>query len=86
MNQQQALDLAGDHRIVVTIDHTKRVQENGQWKRVVSFKVGDYTITQISGHVWRLVDARGYSYTDRRGACMKFAIDLILNDRLLAKA
>ena len=98
MNAQQALDLAGDHMIVVTVDSDLR--DGTKLNRIIGtkFKVGDYILSSAHGsRLWCITKPGSGTYCHvsgpdvgktiklPRGEAMKYAIDLILEQRAAAQ-
>jgi hypothetical protein len=98
MNAQQALDLATEHCITVTMDRDLR--DCSTLRRIIAteFKVGDYTIVRGRGqNRWSIMNGKsggtfcypsgpkcGKTILLPRGDTMQFAIELTLGLELTA--
>jgi len=98
MNAQQALDLATDNGIVVTVD--SELRDCTAMRRVIAteFKVGDYIISRGRGqNRWSIINGKsggtfcypagpnqGKTILLPRGEAMQFAIELTLGLELTA--
>jgi hypothetical protein len=97
MNAQQALDLATDHGITVTVD--SEVRDGSKLNKIIGtkFKVGEYLLSSSRGsRLWAIVKVGGgaYCYPSGpkcgktillpRGDAMQFAIELTLGLELTA--
>lgn len=91
MNAQQALDLATENNITVTVDRDITDRNNSNKVIGQSFKVGNHSITRAAGHrEWCVSNPDGGTYcyvsgpktgkTIRltRGNAMKYALEIIL--------
>jgi hypothetical protein len=94
MNHQQALDLAIDNNIEVSVD--REMRDCTAMRRILSteFKVGGFLLVRARGqNKWSITSPTGGTYCHvsgplqgktillPRGDAMKYAIDLILEQR-----